>query len=139
MKQTIISNLYTRFGAYEDLVAQIDDDALQTKLDIEKHKSIAEHLWCLIGSRESHAKALLAGQWLGFSCSMSSFTRSDFQQKLTQSAQAVTAAINSVDEWTDHHDSLLANLAEHEVMHEGQIIRHVLGTGGTLPSSWKWA
>jgi len=139
MRNRIVSNLETRFKAYDDLVTQLDDETLQTKLNVEKHKSLAEHLWCVIGSRESHAKALTRGSWEGFTCSMDSFTQADFAAKLIASSELLLSTINSVANWTEERDRLLADLAEHEVMHEGQIIRHVLGMGKTLPPSWKWA
>ncbi len=66
MRQTIIDKLGTRFNAYIDLIQQSDDEVLQQKLDIAKHKSLAEHLWCVVGARESYAKALAAGTWQGF-------------------------------------------------------------------------
>ena len=139
MRDTLIKNLRARFAAYDELASELDNESLQAKLDIEKHKSIAEHLWCIVGSRESHARAIEKGEWDGFSCSMESFTQEDFVQKLLQSAGAVNSALDSVQHWSEEQNQLLANLAEHEVMHEGQIIRHVLGTGNHLPKSWKWA
>jgi len=139
MRDRIVSNLTTRFDAFDALVAQLDDEALHAKLDIEKHKSLAEHLWCVVGSRESYAKAITEGSWSGFACSVSSFSKADFTTKLIQSAELVVVAIGSVEDWSDERERLLADLAEHEVMHEGQIIRHVLGTGNDLPSTWKWA
>ncbi len=139
MRDRIIHNLAARFSAYGDLIEQIDDAALQVRLDINKHKSLAEHLWCIVGARESYGKALRSGQWDGFSCSMQQFTRTHFRAALQASADEVMAAINSVSEWTQQREEFLAALAEHEVMHEGQIIRHVYGTGAALPSSWKWA
>lgn len=139
MRQRVIDNLYARFGAYADLIEECDDEALGMKLDVPRHKSLLEHLWCVVGARESYAKALRAGQWQGFSCSMTSYSQDDFRTSLTASAHSVTDAIAAIQEWTDQHDELLAALSEHEVMHEGGIIRHVYAVEGTLPSSWKWA
>jgi uncharacterized damage-inducible protein DinB len=139
MRDKIVKNLEARFGAYADLIDQTDDDGLQKKLDVEKHKSLAEHLWCIVGARESYAKALAAGKWEGFGCSLASFSQSDFRDTLNKSAQDVLTAIRSIDDWTDEREELLATLAEHEVMHEGQIIRHIYGSGSSAPSSWKWA
>ena len=139
MRSKIIDNLTSRFESYGELIDQVDDQALTERIDAPKHKSLAEHLWCVVGARESYAKALVAGEWVGFNCSMTKYERSDFESKLIDSASEVQAAIESIDDWTSQHDDLLATLAEHEVMHEGQIIRHVYGMGATLPSNWKWA
>ena len=89
----MVKNLEARFAAYADLVAELDDGALQEKLDIEKHKNIAEHLWCVIGARESYTKALLHGAWDGFSCSLNSFSKADFQSKLDESASALVTCL----------------------------------------------
>jgi hypothetical protein len=139
MRETIIENLKTRFQAYSDLIAEIDAGDLSAKLDIPKDKSVAEHLWCIVGARESYAKALISGEWRGYSCSMSKVNREDFDRSLASSGQALLAAIQGVSEWSSGHDELLAAVSEHEVMHEGQIIRHMYGLGRGLPESWRWA
>ena len=139
MRSILVKNLTARFHAYSDLINQIDDAALVERLEPPKHKSLREHLWCVIGGRESYAKALNAGEWSGFSCSMTQYTRTDFADKLESSSRLVLDAIAGTSKWTDARQGLLLALAEHEVMHEGQIIRHVYGLEGTLPKSWKWA
>lgn len=139
MRNTIIQKLEARFNAYADLIAQTDNLALEAKLKIEKHKSLKEHLWCVVGARESYAKALAADEWQGFACGMTGFEPADFQEALTNSATQVLKVVHSIEDWTEEREGLLATLAEHEVMHEGQIIRHLYGVGDTAPSSWTWA
>ena len=139
MRSTIIRNLENRFSAYADLIAQTDAPALEATLAVEKHKSLKEHLWCLVGARESYAKALAANGWQGFACSMTSFTPADFTSALASSSTEVMQAVQQIDGWTQAQEELLATLAEHEVMHEGQIIRHLYALGKTPPSSWTWA
>lgn len=139
MRDKVIKKLEARFSAYNDLIEQTSDDELQEKLDVEKHKSLVEHLWCIVGARESYAKAISAGKWEGFACSLTSFSQSDFQDALSKSARDVVTAIRSIDDWTDEREELLVMLSEHEVMHEGQIIRHMYGVGKSAPPSLKWA
>ncbi len=139
MQEQILGRLFSRFDAYRDLAESVDDDLLQQKLDVPRHKSLAEHLWCVVGARESHARAIEQGSWGGFNCSMQSFSALDFRTKLRDSSSAVEAAIGSVSDWDDERVNLLATLAEHEVMHEGQIIRHMYALGRELPRSWVWA
>lgn len=139
MRNTIIQKLEARFNAYADLIAQTDAQALEAKLAVEKHKSLKEHLWCVVGARQSYAKALEANEWQGFSCGMTHFEPADFQQALAHSAADVLNVLASIDEWTEEREGLLATLAEHEVMHEGQIIRHLYGVGSSAPASWVWA
>ena len=139
MQKQVSQRLTQRFQAYLDLVAEIDDDLLGEKVDVPKHKSLAEHLWCVVGARESYTRAIEAGAWQGFNCSMTAYAVSDFTAALTESAQAANEAIANVDEWDDERLALLATLTEHEVMHEGQIIRHMYALERTLPDSWVWA
>ena len=139
MRQTLVRKLEARFAAYRDLIAEVDEEALGQRISAPKHKSLGEHIWCVVGARESYAKAIESGDWRGFSCSMSSFDRESFEKSLETSARAVRDAIESCAEWTEARDDLLATLAEHEVMHEGQIIRHMYGLERELPTSWKWA
>ena len=139
MRETIIRNIEKRISSYSDFITAIDSDDLSRKMDIPKNKSVAEHLWCLVGSRESYARALAAGEWQGFSCSMKTYDRESFELALESSGQALIAAIDALSDWTSEHDGLLAAVAEHEVMHEGQLIRHMYGLGRELPASWRWA
>ena len=139
MRATVIHNIETRISAYADFISAIDVDDLTRKLDVPRNKSVAEHLWCIVGARESYAKALAAGEWQGFSCSMKTYDLDSFELALASSGQALIAAIEAVSDWSSKHDELLAAIAEHEVMHEGQIIRHMYGLGCELPVSWRWA
>jgi hypothetical protein len=139
MRETVIRNLVARFDAYSDLINQTDDAALQRKLPVERHKSLTEHLWCVVGARESYAQALTCGQWQGFTCSMAGYSQDDFRSALKKSAAAVMTALDEIEAWDEARESLLADLAEHEAMHEGGIIRHLYGTDSPIPASLKWA
>ena len=138
MREAVIQGLIERFNSYVDLVSSSDIE-LSKKLDVPKHKSLGEHLWCIVGARESYAKALRAGKWDGFSCSMKEFSQSDFTEKLKASADEVRSAIEEIKDWSQERDALLLALSDHEVMHEGQIIRHLYGIEYEIPSSIKWA
>ena len=139
MQKIIEGRLANRFSAYSELADLLDADLLSQKIDVPKHKSLAEHLWCIVGARESYAKAIEQGSWLGFSCSLQTFDVEAFRAKLAESAVSVQAAIRNVDDWDEERLSLLATLAEHEVMHEGQIIRHMYALQRELPDSWVWS
>ena len=78
MHELIVGRLLSRFEAYKELAATIDDVLLNRKIDVSKHKSLAEHLWCVVGARESYARAIEHGSWTGFSCSMEAFGAADF-------------------------------------------------------------
>jgi len=139
MRETMIRSLEARIQSYADLIATMDPADLGTKLDVPKDKSVAEHLWCIVGARESYARALAAGAWQGFSCSLSTYDRESFERALASSGDTLLATIRGVVTWSPQQDELLLAVSEHEVMHEGQIIRHMLGMGRGLPGSWRWA
>ena len=139
MRELVAGRLLSRFQAYKELAAATDDALLNKKVDVPKHKSLAEHFWCIVGARESYARAIENGAWAGFSCSMAAFGAEDFLEKLEKSASAVELAIRNVSNWTEERTNLLAMLAEHEVMHEGQIVRHMYALEQDLPSSWVWS
>ncbi|MBO6558771.1 MAG: hypothetical protein JJ934_14520 [Pseudomonadales bacterium] len=139
MRDVLIDALKKRFASYQDIIDSVTDDELGQKLDVPKHKALAEHMWCVVGARESYAKAITDGSWMGFSCSLTSFGHADFVAKLASSANDVIAAIDSLEDWNDEREALLLTLFEHEVMHEGQIIRHLYGAEHNIPETVKWA
>ncbi len=139
MHEQVLERLFKRFECYSDLAEMLDDDLLTEKIDAPKHKSLTEHLWCVVGARESYARAIEKGAWDGFGCSMQTYSALDFKGSLANSSLVAQTAIQSVSHWDDDRYDLLATLAEHEVMHEGQIIRHMYAIERELPASWVWA
>jgi len=61
MRDVLIDALNKRFDSYQDIIDSVTDDELGQKLDVPKHKSLAEHMWCVVGARESYAKAIADG------------------------------------------------------------------------------
>jgi hypothetical protein len=90
-------------------------------------------------SNPSLQRTLSAGAWQGFPCSMSVYDREHFERALATSGEGLLSAIQDLGEWSSEHDELLLAVSEHEVMHEGQIIRHMYGLGRDLLASWRWA
>ena len=139
LKDQILNALSVRFSSFDDLIGSIDSEDLTKKVDVPRHKSLLEHLWCVIGARESYARSLTAGQWQGFECSLVEYSLGEFSEKLRSSAEAVVSAAGAIDHWTAEQERLLLELAEHEVMHEGGIIRHMYALEMRIPTSVKWA
>ena len=139
MKEVLIKNIGSRFDAYNEIISECDDQILQIKLDIPKNKSLAEHFWCVVGARESYTRAIEANEWQGFACSLQQFTQTDISIKLQESASSLHSVINNVDQWTEARDTLLLDLNEHEIMHEGQLIRQLYGLKIDIPQSVRWA
>ncbi|MFT5013642.1 MAG: hypothetical protein ACI9HA_002301 [Dinoroseobacter sp.] len=139
MRKSILESLKNRFESYNDIAESLNDQKLGEKIDAPKHKSLLEHVWCVIGARESYAKAIENGEWSGFTCSMSKYTTLEVIEKLRSSAENFLAVANNVTEWTDEREELLLKLSEHEVMHEGGIIRHMYAIEIDIPTSVQWA
>ena len=93
----VCTKLFSRLDAYSDLVNAVDEELLQMKIDVNKHKSLAEHFWCVVGARESYARAITSGEWQGFACSMRQFALSDFRHKLDSSGNEVRTAVKNVE------------------------------------------
>ena len=139
MRDTVIKHLEDRFQSWLDLAEAVEDATLLEKLPAPKYKSLREHFWCVIGGRESYTKAVAAGQWDGFGCSLETVDKPEVIEKMKETQASFSQAIRSVDDWTAERDELLASLMEHEAMHEGQVIRLMYGLEKSLPPSWKWA
>ena len=139
MRDTIVENLTKRLGFYADLVGQVDDATITAELDVPRSRSLGLHLWCIVGTRESYAKAIVVGEMQGWASSVKKLERDELAAKLAASGRTLLDAIDNVADWTPERDKLLAEVAEHEVMHEGQIIRLMFGLEKPLPSSCSWA
>ena len=139
MLDQVLMHIRARFQSYDELAQQMSDDLLDKNVPVPRNKTIAEHLWCVVGARESFSRALAAGAWTGFSCSLEDQRQRSFIDALKSSGDAFNRVVAEIDDWSTARQDLLLDLLEHEVMHEGQLIRHVYALGETVPKSWKWA
>lgn len=142
MHERVIERLLERMRTYEDLVAALPGPALAASLPVPSN-AIGGPFWCVVGARESYARAIVAGEWAGFSCSLTSEAATRIEgvrDALVSSAEAVRDALDGVG-WTTGREGLLLDLLEHEAQHQGQLIRYVYGLGLSFPQSWKdrWA
>ena len=95
-------------------------------------------LWCVVGARESYARAIAAGEWVGFSCSLTSpGDPAEVAEALNRSQAAVTDVLASLDTYSPAQDRLLLDLLEHEAQHHGQLIRFLYALDLPIPASWK--
>ena len=58
------------FEMYRDLVDSLAGGALTSRLGGLRSNTIGAQLWCVVGARESYSRAIVAGAWSGFSCSL---------------------------------------------------------------------
>lgn len=138
MRELVIARLSRLFNGWLDLVAALPEEALSRKLPVASN-SIGEQLWCVVGARESYGRAITAGEWQGFSCSLSRdgiASQAEVLSGLRRSAEQVMDQLGPV-EWTAARDGLLLDLLEHEAQHQGQLIRYVYGLGYSFPASWR--
>jgi hypothetical protein len=126
------------FGLYRDLVASLDADTLTSDLGAIPSNTIGQQLWCVVGARESYARAIVAGSWSGFSCSLDDAADPvKVAASLKRSESVVLEALEAVETHTAAQNRLVLDLLEHEAAHQGQLIRYLYGLRLAIPPSWK--
>jgi hypothetical protein len=126
------------FGLYRDLLGVLDARALTSGLPGLPSNSIGAQLWCVVGARESYARAITAGGWSGFTCSLDEpGDPGRVAAALESSAATVASALRSQERLTDLQERLVLDLLEHEAQHHGQLIRYLYGLRLPIPASWK--
>jgi hypothetical protein len=139
LQQLIDARLDAVFALYDELIASLDGAQLRQSLPVPSNP-IGLQLWCVVGGRETWARAIAQGTWGPFDCSIASFEDTQkpalVADALATSASAFreAALANAADETrTDFKLGLL----EHESQHLGQILRYLLGLGIEPPPGWK--
>lgn len=139
MQRLIDARLDAVFRLYDELVASLDGAQLRHSLPVPSNP-IGMQLWCVVGARETWARAMEKGTWGPFGCSIASFADTQdpglVAHALATSASAFreAALATAADETrTDFKLGLL----EHESQHLGQILRYILGLGIEPPPGWK--
>ena len=126
------------FALFRDLLETLDESTLGRKLPGLASNTVGAQFWCVIGARESYARAIAEGKWKGFSCSLQSLERMrDVRIALDRSEQQVHEILTNLEAYSAKQCRLLIDLLEHEAAHQGQLIRYLYGLGLTAPSSWK--
>jgi hypothetical protein len=135
MNHILKARLVRSFELTHDLVAHLDEDALSLDLPRLPSNRIAGQVWCIVGARESYTRAIDAGGWQGFSCSLQS---PRVRESVLAALGATYQGLHGIDfaSLTDAQLDLAFGLLEHEVQHHGQLIRFVYANGRTFPDSW---
>lgn len=135
--KTMETRLTRSFQLYEDLLENLEESKLGEKLPGLRSNSLGLQLWCVVGARESYSRAIEAGEWSGFSCSLKSpVDQAAVRHSMTQSSRRVVEALGKCPQPTEMQEQLLFDLLEHEVCHQGQLIRYLYGLGVPIPESW---
>jgi hypothetical protein len=139
-KELVWPRLRECFRLYDDLVGALPDGALAKDLAGLPSNTIGQQLWCVIGARESYARALAAGVWQGFACGLAHGRAGEaaaVAEHLRRTAAEAAVAVAGVAEWTPERGRLALSLLEHEAQHHGQLIRYLYGNRLPVPASWK--
>ena len=142
VRDAVVSRIRALIEGCDALAESLPDGAFIETLPARSN-SIGAQFWCVVGARESYAKAIESDAWVGFSCSLDGSdigNQPRVAEALHRSASAFERAIAGVD-WTPARDEMLLALLEHEAQHQGQLIRYVYALDYAFPASWveRWA
>lgn len=139
MPDLIDRRLGSVFGLYDELAAALSTERLRASLPVPSNP-IGMQLGCVVGARETWARAMESGTWGPFGCSIASFVDTHsvkvMRGKLIESATAFSQASATSPE-DDTRTDLKLGLLEHENQHLGQILRYLLGLGIDPPAGWR--
>ena len=135
MNQELKAHLVRSFKLTHDLVVHLDEESLSLDLPNLPSNRIAGQLWCIVGARESYTKAIEAGGWQGFSCSLTTPRAKDSVLAALEATQQRLGGIDFSD-LSETQVDLAFELLEHEVQHHGQLMRFVYANGLSFPVSW---
>lgn len=123
---------------YADLGAVLTPELLSARLGVLPSNTIAEQLWCVVGARESYARAAREGGWQGFTSSMDLAAASDPEAVVQVLHRSFADVATTIEGGVDAAGQRwLGDLLEHETQHHGQLIRYLYGLGIPRPTSWR--
>jgi len=140
LRNTLIANLKRSNDLYRELAEGIPEKALGEKLPELRSNTIGQQLWCVVGARESFARAIKDGSWAGFSCSLTGegcLLRAEVLAALDVSARMILDVLPTIEESDQPRCQFALDLLEHEASHHGQLIRYIYGLDLEIPTSWK--
>ena len=126
------------FEMYRDLLGEMGEGALTSRLRDLRSNTIGAQLWCVVGARESYSRAIKAGAWSGFACSLDDTADAGkVRAALERSENDVREALDGMHAADDAPWGLVVDLVQHEAAHHGQLIRYLYGLGLPIPETWK--
>ncbi len=125
------------FKLYHDLIAFLPEASLSNNLPGLPSNELGQQLWCVVGARNSYLKALKAGEWQGFECNLAWEETGSKKSVSIELESTAAALISFLSRGVDYSENLLLDLLEHEVQHQGQLIRYLYGLKLGVPGSWK--
>lgn len=134
MSQTTYERLVEEMPLFEDLIVAMSDTAMELGLPVRSN-TIWDQLWCVVGARESYAKAIESGEWAGFSCSLTATDRGS--RKKIAEALASSRVMMEESGKSSPDSPFLLDVLLHEAQHQGQLIRYIYGLDLAFPASWQ--
>lgn len=140
MNETLRDQLIRAFALYDELAATLSAEDLARDLPGLPSNSIGQQLWCVVGARESYARAIAAGEWQGFECSMTAEDCGSPDAVAAALKESTARAVEGMAR-SEGTPPFALDLLEHEAMHQGQLIRYLYGLRLEIPAGWKarWA
>lgn len=121
---------------FDDLAATLPAKMLASHLGELRSNTIGQQLWCVVGGRETWAKAIPDEEWPGFASSLEDpHDPEQVRAALQSSAEQIRAVL--VPDLSERSEELALGLLEHESGHAGQLLRYVLGLKLDVPKSWE--
>lgn len=117
------------------LAAHLSSEQLKSHNGGSPSNSIGAQFWCVVGARESYARAFEAGAWQGFSCSLTEpEVPASVQAALAASQTGLQALLDAAAQpWDAARQRILFDLLEHEAQHQGQLIRYFYANSIPFP------
>ena len=121
--------LYQHLAATLDLTdeigASLDESGLRARNAAARSSTIGGQLWCVVGARESYARAIESNGWSGFYCSLNEpHSPEAVRASLATSKQRVLELLQGIDHVNGTREDFALTLLEHESQHHGQLIRY---------------
>jgi len=139
LQRLIDARLDATFALYAELIDALDEADLRRSLPVPSNP-IGLQLWCVVGARETWARALETGTWGPFRCSLGGVEetrRRDVVARALETSAAAYRAAAAAGTDDGARTDLRLGLLEHENQHLGQLLRYVLGLGLAVPPGWK--
>jgi hypothetical protein len=128
------------FDIYDGIVSHLNESSLTSKLAYLPSSTIGEPLWCVVGARESYIRGIQKGQLDGFRCSLTKEDigkKKSFSEALAKSSETALQILNQLETLSPSQEKLAFEFLEHEVQHQGQLIRYLYGLKLGIPASLK--
>lgn len=127
------------FALYDELAASLAGEQLGQRLPVPSNP-LGMQLWCVIGARETWARAIGTGTWGPFRCSITDpvdTTRPGVLAEALRSSGEAFRTVSGLAPQDDVRMELKLKLLEHESQHQGQILRYLLGLRLEVPPGWR--